>query len=984
MGGNTNGKGIAWNPSRKSVALNFYPRSISRNGQYACGAHNTTKGVSLYRKDLWGDGAEVQLHWPKKDFFEVDPSLDREDAAATTVNSSGTTLGYYVDWRTAILPPGDGVKYAKGSYAGSGFNFTTQENLDKLVSLVYSDSDSGRKWDKVGGAVFIPSQIADDGMAVGRFGTGDPWNSSIENGSFFAHVKTAAIRSSFPPIRGLLPEVHSGAWALNSASPRRGILGWYSSGITTGLKFWLLSADGSTVENSIARAPRGEVYSQGGSAYSINDRFQILGEFSHGGKSYSLVHNGMLTNPKPIDADWTVDYPQFINNSGVIAGYATNKKESGSRKALLVPAGMMADVNRDGKIDQADYGKITTDDPWRFWINDDDDSGDTGGDDIPNWIKDAADSGNGVNVPSPTVDGTRDLVDFFPVYLDIKSLLDILPPDKHTYKLKQADGALNFAYTDLDPKKCGDYLKKVDGSGDKPDNARALGGAKTIQITKGGIKLEEDWLKKIRDESLGVILIEGRKATSKPLVLEVSKGSTVLCQIPFYLKIDGVEEMFRHQNLLRDGGLRTSKPASRTGEPKNYPDNLTDGNKLVFVHGYNVNPEEARGWAAEMFKRFFWSGSRAGFCAVTWNGAESKGMLWIGGHGDVTPDFHINVAHALATAPAFASYLAGLSGEKTVVAHSLGNMVALSAISDSRASVKNFFMLDAAVAIEALDANADVNSTGDDGNENMVHKDWLIYRDYNGPYPNERFFASEWYHLFDNSTDARNSLTWRGRFGDTGRTALYNFFSSGEEVLGVHSKDTLPNWSDTAGDPASGRAEGQGAWALQEKLKGRGIGDDHPEVNLVGSTYGGWGFNSAYDYLKPQHKESRIKTSQLRAAPFFRTGVSGLDVALGRPSRLSRLYENTSRASEFAAANRDKLLADMIPARTLPLGGHPVKNTQIFPNGFQFDMQKTFKNEGQWPARKRPEWLHSDVKAVAYPYIWPLFDRIVKEGGLNK
>ena len=54
----------------------------------------------------------------------------------------------------------------------------------------------------------------------------------------------------------------------------------------------------------------------------------------------------------------------------------------------------------------------------------------------------------------------------------------------------------------------------------------------------------------------------------------------------------------------------------------NEPDTI-DKN-FVFLHGYNVLPDEARGVAADMFKRMYWSGSHAKFYAVTWEGADTK------------------------------------------------------------------------------------------------------------------------------------------------------------------------------------------------------------------------------------------------------------------------------------------------------------------------------------------------------------------------
>jgi hypothetical protein len=84
----------------------------------------------------------------------------------------------------------------------------------------------------------------------------------------------------------------------------------------------------------------------------------------------------------------------------------------------------------------------------------------------------------------------------------------------------------------------------------------------------------------------------------------------------------------------------------------------------------------------------YWSGSHAKFYAVTWNGADSQDITG----GLLATDYHINVAHAFDTAPYLASFLATLSnGPVTVAAHSLGNMVTLSAINDWNAPVSNYF-----------------------------------------------------------------------------------------------------------------------------------------------------------------------------------------------------------------------------------------------------------------------------------------------------
>ena len=51
-----------------------------------------------------------------------------------------------------------------------------------------------------------------------------------------------------------------------------------------------------------------------------------------------------------------------------------------------------------------------------------------------------------------------------------------------------------------------------------------------------------------------------------------------------------------------------------------------------------------------------------------------------------------------------------------------------------------------------------------------------------------RLWASDWWKLFP-ADDDRNKLTWNGRFGYLRNIEIYNFYSSGEEVLREDDKD---------------------------------------------------------------------------------------------------------------------------------------------------------------------------------------------------
>jgi len=264
---------------------------------------------------------------------------------------------------------------------------------------------------------------------------------------------------------------------------------------------------------------------------------------------------------------------------------------------------LAVDANRDGTIKLAseDASDATfAANPFRFWINDDDDSGDMGGDDIPGKT-------TGANYADGVVNGTRDLVDFFPVFLDLKQLLTVLPPSASVkYKLKQADSALNFVYTNLTRDHALDYQTQLPASGFIDTLVKAPGVAITHQITAAGVDLAQycpSFLTGIRDSDWGVLLIEGRAVTTAPLVLSVEKDGTTMAEVKLELRISNVEEMFRHIDLTdvpqtyADAAVAPPVPASptRTGDPgAPYPDSATNGKYFVFVHGLRQRSARAR------------------------------------------------------------------------------------------------------------------------------------------------------------------------------------------------------------------------------------------------------------------------------------------------------------------------------------------------------------------------------------------------------
>jgi hypothetical protein len=211
-----------------------------------------------------------------------------------------------------------------------------------------------------------------------------------------------------------------------------------------------------------------------------------------------------------------------INDSRLIVGEITQTADSSGNPlsvsqqitapAVFVPSAMLFDANHDGNIDGNDVGATSAAEPFRLWINDDHD----------NRNPNVPDYSTGV------VNGQSDLKDFFPLALMIQGLVRALPPGQYSYILKQADGALNFTYTNLTTNNAYGYLASQASTGFGTGLSQPVTSATVTQVTSAGVTLDSAFLNQIQGQG-GVILVEANAITTNPLVLEIdnSAGGTV-------------------------------------------------------------------------------------------------------------------------------------------------------------------------------------------------------------------------------------------------------------------------------------------------------------------------------------------------------------------------------------------------------------------------------------------------------------------------
>jgi len=546
-----------------------------------------------------------------------------------------------------------------------------------------------------------------------------------------------------------------------------------------------------------------------------------------------------------------------------------------------------------------------------FWVDDVGVSGDIipDGTDVP---------GSGNNGSSGGVNGRCDVGNFFPVGLKFGNTLQLLSPT-NGYQYRLIGNGVSFVYTSLPIGNAFNYLTDVTGTnGYGSSFSTGAYAADTVAVNGYAVLSTSFLTNALNNGGVGLILMEGSAATTQPLKLQVWKnGQELGSDGQLNLSIAGVEQMYRYINLR--GGY-SGPPAA----PSNYPANICNQKMFVFVHGYNVNANSSRGWSAEMFKRLYQSGSRAMFTGVDWQGDD--GQLPIA--GGVTPDYYKNVVHAFDTASNLTVAVNDLPGNgKYIAGHSLGNMVVSSAIQDCGLQPAAYFMIDAAVAIEAY-------SPDTFGSGNLVNPHYW-------PNYDSRLYASRWNELFaSDSSDGRNGLTWRGRFENV---SGINYYSSTEDVLA--NADGKLHWP----------FKSKFAWVTQEMRKG---------TVWPGQLFGGeagWGFNIYYSTYSISDADG-ISDAQLKANSFFGSFSD------------STLYDSSGGSAEAAkSAVREQVLADGIPAWSNAAGG---------PDGSGLGGYDMSAHETGWPTirvndpKLTTHWLHSDIKNIAYPFNHEVFESI--------
>jgi hypothetical protein len=578
---------------------------------------------------------------------------------------------------------------------------------------------------------------------------------------------------------------------------------------------------------------------------------------------------------------------------------------------------LRVDLTRDGAIDDGDLAAWFNNQIFYYWINQDVIRGDRIGQ-INNSSLNSADL---------FVNGTFDLVNFFPVALDLSKFTDAWG-NSVTYSLHPEwdnTNSFNFCFADVPWNQAG----SIQTTDITILSGETLSSAPLTNLPKSGCQLHYyDTLRKFSKNS-GLLICEA-KSSYAALRMEIKVGDTLLYSYSMPMTILPVKEMYSWYNFRNFSGEASGRETTILSHVEEYT------KSLIFLHGATVSSAEAEVWGDILFKRLWISGSKARFYNVDWR-------------SDIDSDanYHQNASNAFAVASQIVSTITNdIPGEKVIMAHSLGNMVVSSMIQDYRLEVSKYLMCNSAVPAEAYDTSLALRAP------QLVHPDWEEY-------PTNSWTAS-WHTLFkDEPNDDRKYLGWPGRFANVIPYAV-NFYSTGDEVLELAADNDIGIFTGITSSFS------HHAWHKQELFKGRGIG-----VGAGATVWSGWNIE---ENLFGVNKIS-VEESWTMSDADFKTNT------------VFYCYPTSMNSTNISLLVRGAHLAQGIPALTpaagvTNLGGDLMDGRMVDMND---DSSSGVVRPNGWPSKSSYpyRWLHSDIKEVSYFFNFKFYEKLIEKGGLR-
>ncbi len=591
-----------------------------------------------------------------------------------------------------------------------------------------------------------------------------------------------------------------------------------------------------------------------------------------------------------------------------------------SRRITSVNPPLLTDTDRDGAIGEGDVLAYIGGRAFRYWTNEDTAKGDYAG----------QNSSTAPNASDLVVNGRLDLVNFFPAKLDLKPFVDAWG-NSATFVLWAPEGRLRFCGVDMNADSAWEHQTN-DVYTTTGDHISVT--SLTPIVGEGAEINPADYLG--NENEPGMLAFEAADEilahNSPELLVIVNDVAMYRFRLP--MSIMSVRDMYGWINIRRFSDGSEARPTILN---KTWNDDSVKS--LLFLHGANVSEADAEIWGDVLFKRLWLSGAHVNFYNVDWRSNIGSPL-----------NYQQNASNAFVVASRLYTEITNsVSGEKVVMAHSLGNMVVSSMIQDYGLEVSNYLMCNSAVPAEAYDADMSLRVP------QLVHSDWEEY-------PTNSWAAS-WHWLFRNEFgDDRKLLGWPGRFSDVTQNAV-NFYSTGDEVLEIATNNCLNIDTDVWGTNTFGHL----SWHKQELFKGRGLG-----VGGGGTTWSGW----------------NIEENVLGVEKISVSDAQGMNDDDFKTNTVFYCYPSSMNSTNIPLLVRGAHLALGIPALTPATGWCGIANVLYV--GCSINLDDTGGTSGVprpngWPVlTDYPDrWRHSDMKDVAYFFNFKFYYKVIERGGLQ-
>ena len=594
------------------------------------------------------------------------------------------------------------------------------------------------------------------------------------------------------------------------------------------------------------------------------------------------------------------------------------------QRVTAIKPPLLADYNHNGRIDAEDLELFRLGNPFRFWVNEDIARGDQ-----------ALGNSNGiVNSVDSVVNGKWDLVNLFPVVIDLSALTNAWQTGDVDFRIGGDNwgSSLNVTFANVPWGNLGSIQTNVVVT----SYGNNLYETALQPLMNEDVTLSDSILGGFGEES-GILVAESKWWDSNPIALKVYMDGVEVCRCRLPIFTTSVQHMYR---WINDRDENVASRLTSIGVPYNPPYTTADAKSIVMLHGANVNPEESEKWGDYIFKRLWHSGFRGNYYFVSWTSDL----------GVTGANYQENVSNAFVTASSIAETIKAIPGDKVMMAHSLGNMVVSSMIEDHGLVPSAYIMCNSAVPIEAFDPEIE-------GTNVLVHQEWVDYP--------TNTWSKSWHTLFPEA-DSRSKLTWRGRFPSVAQYA-FNFYSTGDHCLELF-RNNHPGPFDYEGD-SSQRFE-QYCWHKQDIWKGRaGLTE-----GLGGTSWSGWGFTKNALGLR---KFSVAEAQAMSLTPEVLT-----------TNTVFRINPESMNTNVIERMVLDAHLAQGIPAWAPATGAMPIRQTLRIPN---FNLNDTdpahsgIQRPNGWPTFStwKQRWLHSDMKDRAYFYVFKFYEKVIEVGGLK-